>query len=51
MVKVATDERQPRSSGRWLHGRIMRKILGADIDRDAITAKKTEAQEMRCRAS
>jgi len=25
----------------------MRKILGADIDRDAITAKKNEAQEMR----
>jgi hypothetical protein len=29
----------------------MRKILGADIDRDAITAKKNEAREMRCRAS
>jgi len=25
----------------------MRKILGVDIDRDAITAKKNEAQEMR----
>jgi len=29
----------------------MALFFGADIDRDAITAKKTEAQEMRCRAS
>jgi hypothetical protein len=36
----------PRSSSRWLHGGVMRKILGADIDLDA-KAKKNEAREMR----